>query len=136
MDGWQPSKSLGNVTVSKGVLNAIIAGNSAAFANRKDLDIDTAEISNVTVKYANVTNSEMFSIYFLTDDNNAIDDKCRFRVPVRPMDESLQEFVIDVKDNEKWTGVLKRIVIVPEECTKGRISVDSVSLIFRDKEEQ
>ncbi|MBE7023506.1 MAG: hypothetical protein E7412_03470 [Ruminococcaceae bacterium] len=129
-DGWEFSKAWGNVEAKDGRLGAVITGFNPTFANIRNIDVDTQSIGKIVLKYANKTNSRKLKVYFLTDKDKDISESKCFVLDVVPMSESSNEYVIETNGNENWSGVLKKLVIVPEAGAMGSISVDNISLMM------
>ncbi|MBP3360715.1 MAG: glycoside hydrolase family 99-like domain-containing protein [Clostridia bacterium] len=130
LDGWEGNKSFGSVKAENGCLEGIITGRTPALMNRSDIGADCADISRISIKYANNTASDKARLYFITDDMPELGEACSFDIEVSPMNGEYAEYVIDTSENINWRGRLLRLVFIPGKNINGSVSIDSISLQY------
>lgn len=126
-DGWEISKSLGNVKISDGYITASVVGTEPALATKSRLDIDAADIKKIKIKLKNNTISTKARLYFRTDESDCYCDGKVFEFNTYPNDAVGAVYEIVPSANELWTGKIRGLKLEPT-YNKGDIGIDYIRL--------
>lgn len=126
-DGWELTKSLGNVKISNGYLTASIVGTEPALLTRGTTDIDAAGVKKIKIKFKNNTKSTKARLYFRTEDSDCYCDGKVFEFKTYPDDTVGAVYEIVPSENELWTGKIKGFKLEPA-YNKGDIAIDYIRL--------
>ncbi len=131
-DGWQFNKAFSDTTPVDGKISAGISGTSPIMMNYRDIGENADKFDKLVIKYANNSSSDKLKIYFITDKNASLNEMYSYTVDVEPMNQSVEEYVVNLKENANWNGKIKRIVIVPGTNIYGKVIFDNIALMFSE----
>ncbi len=126
-DGWDLSKSLGNVKILDGYLLASVVGTEPALVTKSDLDLNADDIKKIKIKFKNNTISTKARLYFRTDDSDCYCDGKVFEIEIYPNDTVGAVYEITPQDNEFWTGKIRGFKLEPT-YNKGDVAIDYIRL--------
>ena len=126
-DGWEASKTFGNVKTRLGWLNLSVVGVNPYIVTKKGFGADADNIETIKIKFKNNTESTSAKLYFTNDLENGFDESKVFEFKTYPNDWVGAVYEIDTTKNELWSGEIKGLKFVPTK-TMGNIEIDYIRL--------
>lgn len=126
-DGWELSKSLGNVALDGGILYSTIVGTTPTLTTMGNLNLPAEQVSKIRIRLKNNTTATEAKLYFRTDENDCWCDEQMFTFPVNARDGAFDIYEIDTSGCPAWTGVIDGLQLWPTDG-KGMIEIDYIRL--------
>ncbi len=91
------------------------------------LGLPVTDYGQVEIRMRNRTADTQLVVDFTTDEDPVIDGIKRVAVPVTADDADYTTYLIDLRQNPRWTGRIRQLRIDPVQGTStGTVSIDSI----------